>query len=490
MPIGAISVLAAVFASGGILAPVLVLSGLGAGIFVGFKSVLILLLFAILFLIPLIFVRPLESIEGRNEKKKVGNYLIFASFFTFVFFGFTNGIYSLILTYLLYKIFVNFLSVLKNDDEKIVFSKEENIVLYAILSLGIIYISILLKLPLIIPILLIMGILGYASIRNGIIESLLSLLLILFISKFLILPNYDFDYLTKYSLDVFNIGIFNLDIDIFKIQFLILTIIVLSIISLLRRFSRIVIYYSIALLNIILFFVFYKYVENIIYYIPYLFMSIIVVIVAEDYASIKDKKLRDSGLISDEGETRLETEVQSNKKDENADKDKIRSREIVELFNDKDLFVNRMYTNKSRYKNLSLYDEIQDSDYIIEEIYYLIKEDGYIDRTKFSEILVKNNVIIDIYSYEMEEEIRILEILALRELKNIIRQREEKEILNERERLQKHKKDAVDIEETKSIAYNNKREDSVKKISIRNLKQEKDSDREIVIESNEEDINE
>ena len=490
MPIGAISVLAAVFASGGILAPVLVLSGLGAGIFVGFKSVLILLLFAVLFLIPLIFVRPLESIEGRNEKKKVGNYLIFASFFTFVFFGFTNGIYSLILTYLLYKIFVNFLSVLKNDDEKIVFSKEENIVLYAILSLGIIYISILLKLPLIIPILLIMGILGYASIRNGIIESLLSLLLILFISKFLILPNYDFDYLTKYSLDVFNIGIFNLDIDIFKIQFLILTIIVLSIISLLRRFSRIVIYYSIALLNIILFFVFYKYVENIIYYIPYLFMSIIVVIVAEDYASIKDKKLRDSGLISDEGETRLETEVQSNKKDENADKDKIRSREIVELFNDKDLFVNRMYTNKSRYKNLSLYDEIQDSDYIIEEIYYLIKEDGYIDRTKFSEILVKNNVIIDIYSYEMEEEIRILEILALRELKNIIRQREEKEILNERERLQKHKKDAVDIEETKSIAYNNKREDSVKKISIRNLKQEKDSDREIVIESNEEDINE
>ena len=219
-------------------------------------------------------------------------------------------------------------------------------------------------------------------------------------------------------------------------------------------------------------------------------MSIIVVIVAEDYASIKDKKLRDSGLISDEGETRLETEVQSNKKNGSTDKDKIRSREIVELFNDKDLFVNRMYTDKSLYKDLSLYNEIQDSDYIIEEIYYLIKEDGYIDRTKFSEILVNNNVIIDIYSYEMEEEIRILEILALRELKNIIRQREEKEILNERERLQKHKKDAVDIEETKSIAYNNKREDSVKKISIRNLKQEKDSDREIVIESNEEDINE
>ena len=89
-PIGAIAMIGAVYGSGGILAPAIILSAISAGIFVGVKSLISLLIFLILFLIPIIFIRPLISIEGRNEKKKVGNYLLFASFFSFVFFGFLD----------------------------------------------------------------------------------------------------------------------------------------------------------------------------------------------------------------------------------------------------------------------------------------------------------------------------------------------------------------------------------------------------------------
>ena len=107
MPIGAIAMASAIYASEGILALVVVLSMISTVVFLGIKSLLILILFLILFLIPVIFIRPLISIEGRNEKKKIGNYLIISSFLSFVFFGFLNGILSVILTYILYKIFVN-----------------------------------------------------------------------------------------------------------------------------------------------------------------------------------------------------------------------------------------------------------------------------------------------------------------------------------------------------------------------------------------------
>lgn len=462
MPIGAIAMVSAVYASGGILAPVILLSGISVGVFVGVKSILILIVFLILFLIPVIFIRPLVSIEGRNEKRKVGNYVLFAGFFSFVFFGFLNGIYALILTYLLYKVFVNTMAILRNEDEKLVFSKEESIGLFTFLSVILIYISSYFALPILYPVILIAGILGYAAIKRGVLEAIGSYIFIFFIYVFLIAP------VMKIPIDfVFN---FN------NVLLLVLPIVVLGVVSILRNFKKLIIYLIMNVLNISLFFLFYMYFQNLVYYLPYLLMSFAVVIFADDYQRKKDKKLRDSYLITDEGETRLEQEVASILKEETK-KEPLKSREIIELFSDKDLFVNRMYLDEEMYKELTLYSEIQSSDYIIEELYDLINEDGYIDRLKFNNILVNNNVVIDIYSYEMEEEIRILEILALREIKNIVREREEKKVIAEREEgLQYDNKVLKDMEEMNSIAYNIEIRNNVKNKSIRKLNKDLETD--------------
>lgn len=473
MPISAIAMISAVYASGGILAPAIIVSAISVGVFISAKSLLILLIYLIAFLVPVIFIRPLVSIEGRNEKKKVGNYLILGSFITFVFFGFLESIYLVCLTYILYKIFVNAMAVIKNIDDKIVFSKEESISTGVLLSLGAFYISSYFNLSLLFPTIILFCILAYFAIKKGIIESILIYIFTIAIYGFLFIPNMD--------LNIEPIYAFNLSFN--YILLLTIPIIVISIISLLRRFNRIVIYWTLSLINMGLFFFFYKYFLNTVYYFPYILMSFTVIIFASDYESLKAKKIRDSGLISDEGETRLETPIEpidKLKKEKEEEKEKLKSRELIELYSDKDIFVNRMYINEETYKELSLYDEIQSSDYIFEEIYYLIQDEGYINRKKFNTILLKNNVIIDIYNYEVEEELRILEILALRELKRVVREREEKIVLSEREQaLQNDKKMNESIEETDSIEYNKNTETIHKKESIRDIFKDKKDQKEL-----------
>lgn len=254
----------------------------------------------------------------------------------------------------------------------------------------------------------------------------------------------------------------NMLLDIYYLILLILPVIVLSIITIFRNFSRLFIYLGIMFLNIGIFTFIYIYIKNLLIYLPYLVMSFSVIIFANDYERKKLKKQKKSRLIADEGETRLEsnsfsnsmTENQKEREEQDEKKQELKSREIVEIFNDKDVFVNRMYTNEEIYKDLLLYDEIKSSDNIIEEIYYLISQDGYIDRKKFNNILIKNNIIVDINNYEMEEEIRILEILSLRELKDIKKEKEEA--------LQNDKKENKSIEELSSIRYNKKIDNNIK----------------------------
>lgn len=278
----------------------------------------------------------------------------------------------------------------------------------------------------------------------------------------------------------------NISINLYNTIIMLLPIIVLSLIFLFRNFSRLYIYIGILFLNIGLFCFIYFFLKNLIIYIPYILMMFVVIIFADDYERLKIKKEKDSRKITDEGEIRLETNIysdfmtnnQKKRKEIEEEKQKLKSREIIELFSDKDIFINRMYVNEDIYKDLLLYDEIKASDNIIEEIYYLIKDDGYINRKKFKNILIKNNIIIDINNYAIEEEIRILEILSLRELKNISREKQEKQILKEKEdALQIDKKEEKIVEETNSIRYNDKEENNVNnkerivenKSSIKNL---------------------
>ena len=275
----------------------------------------------------------------------------------------------------------------------------------------------------------------------------------------------------------------NIFIGIYNLILILLPIVVLSYISLLRNFSRLFVYLGILFLNIGVFCFIYFFIQNIFIYIPYVLMSFTVLIFVNDYERLKTKRIREKSLITDEGETRLETQAESltneqkRRKEIEEENDRLKSREIVGLFSDKDIFVNRMYVNEDMYKDLLLYDEIKSSDNIMEEIYFLMKEDGYINKRKFNNILIKNNVIIDINSYVMEEEIRILEIMSLREIKEIEREKEVKQILMEREEsLQNDEKIVENVEDSSSIAYNKEIEKECGKFhenkSIRDIKKE------------------
>lgn len=468
MPVGAIAMITSVYASGGILAPAIVLASLSAGLFIGTKSLIPILIYLFLFLIPVIFIRPLESIEGRNEKKKVGNYLLVAGFFSYIFFGFLSGILALIFTYLLYKTFVNIMAVVRNEEEKLVFSLEENIGVATILSVAILVVSTYFNIPLIYSSILIVGILGYSAVKKGIVESLTSYILTILIYIFLILPN-----LTETKV---NWQMFNNELNIL----LILPVFVMGILATLRNFSKLVIYIAVGILNILIFTLIYTYFGNIIYYLPYLLMSIVVLVFAEDYEKRKLDRISKSHMISDEGETRLQTEkkyiINQENKNEVIQTTVFVDNEIIDMYSDKENFLNRLYKKEELFSELSLYDEIISSDNILEGIFDLIQDDGYIDRLKFNEILIENNIIIDIHSYEMEEEIRMLEILGLREIKDIVRIREEKEVLREREeKLQNDKKSELNVEETNAIEYNDTKDNNAQFRSIRDIKDNKEN---------------
>ena len=139
IPIGAIAVFCASFASLNILAPVILLS-IASLVFFDSLAILVYLIFIIIFIFETIFIKPLLAIENRGEKKKVNNYLVIT--LTSILFLYLHW-YSLVVALLtlgFYKICVNGLVVIKNNNNMLSFAKEEHISVIILLTLVFAYI--------------------------------------------------------------------------------------------------------------------------------------------------------------------------------------------------------------------------------------------------------------------------------------------------------------------------------------------------------------
>ena len=89
-------------------------------------SISVYLIFLMLFVMETILFKPLVSFENRNERKKVGTYLIITMFvIQLINLGIIRSLIFALIMFGVYKIIVNGLSVVFNTDQKIIFADEE-----------------------------------------------------------------------------------------------------------------------------------------------------------------------------------------------------------------------------------------------------------------------------------------------------------------------------------------------------------------------------
>ena len=107
---------------------------LGTLIGFGVNGFLSYLLTALLFIVLMLIFRPMHEGEYRNEKQKLGKYVIISSFIVqagkmlfsmFLIYDLLSSIMLSILTYIFYKIFVNSITVVKEYGVKRAFTIEE-----------------------------------------------------------------------------------------------------------------------------------------------------------------------------------------------------------------------------------------------------------------------------------------------------------------------------------------------------------------------------
>lgn len=187
IPLGAIASLSAVIAANHIALPAIILNIIGISI-ISPISTLIYLVFATLFIFLSIIIKPLVSIENRNEKKKLGNYTWSIMLIILIrYYGLFPSIGISMIVYSLYKILVNSLSILKNEDGRKIFSKDEKMSVYlTVLLLELLIISLIPEIKKF-NYLMIVPIISLLAIKLGLLESLTISLIIYGLSIFI--PN-------------------------------------------------------------------------------------------------------------------------------------------------------------------------------------------------------------------------------------------------------------------------------------------------------------
>ena len=187
IPLGAIASLSAVIAANHIALPAIILNIIGISI-ISPISTLIYLVFATLFIFLSIIIKPLVSIENRNEKKKLGNYTWSIMLMILIrYYGLFPSIGISMIAYSLYKILVNSLPVLKNEDGREIFSKDEKMSVYlTVLLLELLIISLIPEIKKF-NYLMIVPIISLLAIKLGLLESLTISLIIYGLSIFI--PN-------------------------------------------------------------------------------------------------------------------------------------------------------------------------------------------------------------------------------------------------------------------------------------------------------------
>ena len=357
-------------------------------------SISVYLIFLMIFVMETILFKPLVSFENRNERKKVGTYLIITMFvIQLINLGIIRSLTFALIMFGAYKIIVNGLSVVFNTDQKIIFADEEwlSVIITTIIAITFNYqifknINIL-DLGLQNVYILLLTIIATISVikRGGMISFLSLGIGYIFIRNIVGINQFaDVNYKMIY------ITIFTVLLSIilqFKKKYMLLILWIINLITLS------IMYYNISSYIYIL--------------IPSIIASIIVLRDSNfDFSNIFNSEF----LLGDGSERRLKPPVEEKREileDENAKKrrtitEKLKKEENIRAFEEKIILDKKI-------KKLKIYNQIVFFDKIIKNIYLeCIKNDINLNIYEICDILNMNNLVVDIEDEEVTKELEVL----------------------------------------------------------------------------------
>lgn len=357
-------------------------------------SISVYLIFLMLFVMETLLFKPLVSFENRNERKKVGTYLIVTMFIIQIInLGVIRSLTFSLIMFGMYKIIVNALFVVFNPEQKIIFSDEEwlSVIIAMIIAITFNYqifrnINILglgvensyiLFLAIVSSIAVTKrgGMLGFLSLGTGYI----------FIRNIA-----GTNMLTDINFKMINITVFTMLLSVilqFKRKYMLLTLWIINLIALSLM------YYNLSAYMYIL--------------IPSIISSVIVLTNANfDFSNILNSEF----LLGDGSERRLKAPVEEKKEaleDEDTKKkriiaEKLRNEENIRVFEEKIILDKKI-------KKLKIYNQIVFFDKIIKNIYLeCIKNDINLNIYEICDILNMNNLVVDIEDKEVTKELEVL----------------------------------------------------------------------------------
>ena len=357
-------------------------------------SISVYLIFLMLFVMETILFKPLVSFENRNERKKVGTYLIITMFvIQLINLGIIRSLTFALIMFGAYKIIVNGLSVVFNTDQKIIFADEEwlSVIITTIIAITFNY-----------PIFKNINILGF-GLQN------VYILLLTIIATIIVIKRGGM--ISFLSLGIGYIFIRNIvginqfaDVNYKMIYITIFTVLLSIILQFKKKYMLLILW----IINLITLSIMYYNISSYIYIlIPSIIASILVLRDSNfDFSNIFNSEF----LLGDGSERRLKPPVEEKREileDENAKKrrtitEKLKKEENIRAFEEKIILDKKI-------KQLKIYNQIVFFDKIIKNIYLeCIKNDINLNIYEICDILNMNNLVVDIEDEEVTKELEVL----------------------------------------------------------------------------------
>ena len=357
-------------------------------------SISVYLIFLMLFVMETILFKPLVSFENRNERKKVGTYLVITMFvIQLINLGIIRSLTFALIMFGAYKIIVNGLSVVFNTDQKIIFADEEwlSVIITTIIAITFNY-QIFKNINILglglqnVYILLLTIIATISVIKRGGMISFLSLGI-----GYIFIRN------------IVGINQFA-DVNYKMIYITIFTVLLSIILQFKKKYMLLILW----IINLITLSIMYYNISSYIYIlIPSIIASIIVLRDSNfDFSNIFNSEF----LLGDGSERRLKPPVEEKREileDENSKKrrtitEKLKKEENIRAFEEKIILDKKI-------KKLKIYNQIVFFDKIIKNIYLeCIKNDINLNIYEICDILNMNNLVVDIEDEEVTKELEVL----------------------------------------------------------------------------------
>ena len=357
-------------------------------------SISVYLIFLMLFVMETILFKPLVSFENRNERKKVGTYLVITMFvIQLINLGIIRSLTFALIMFGAYKIIVNGLSVVFNTYQKIIFADEEwlSVIITTIIAITFNY-QIFKNINILglglqnVYILLLTIIATISVIKRGGMISFLSLGI-----GYIFIRN------------IVGINQFA-DVNYKMIYITIFTVLLSIILQFKKKYMLLILW----IINLITLSIMYYNISSYIYIlIPSIIASILVLRDSNfDFSNIFNSEF----LLGDGSERRLKPPVEEKREileDENAKKrrtitEKLKKEENIRAFEEKIILDKKI-------KKLKIYNQIVFFDKIIKNIYLeCIKNDINLNIYEICDILNMNNLVVDIEDEEVTKELEVL----------------------------------------------------------------------------------